>query len=100
MNMNEEAHKSLVASAEELRWRERQDGMERLLSALSWWLDTQGENSASMTIAGIQREFEFNREATSVLDHVLSSTDSASAEDLLERWTDLEKLEREALEGS
>ncbi len=94
--MSEDAQKALVGAAEDLRWRDRQDGMERLLGALSWWLDTERQNAAALTISGIQREFEFNREATSVLEHVLSETDCVSAEDLLDEWRKLRSLEADA----
>ena len=92
-DVNEEAEKGLVSACEDLRWRDRQDGMERMLCALSWWLDTKEQNSASLTIAGVQREFEFNREATSVLEHILKETDAISAEDLLEQWGKLKKAD-------
>ena len=85
----------LISACSEMQWREWQDGMERLLSVLSWWLDTKGENPAALTISGVKNDFEFGNHAVAALEHVLSHTDTVGVEDLLKEWDRLKKLETE-----
>jgi hypothetical protein len=89
-----DVEKELVSACLDMRWRDRQDGMERLLVALSWWLDTKGENPAALVISGIKNDFEFNRHATQALEHALNTTDSADLTELLLEWDRLRMVER------
>lgn len=91
----EEVEKELKEACQDMSWRDKQEGMERLLSTLSWWLEAKGALPESLTISAIRNEFMFNNESTNALEHVLEETDCVSVSDLLERWTKLEKLESE-----
>lgn len=90
------AEKELISACLDMRWREKQDGMERLLMCLSWWLDTKGENPAALVISGVKNDFAFNRHALEALEHVLSHTDSAEVGDLLKEWDRLLQVEHDA----
>ena len=91
----DKVEQELIDACSDLSWRDKQDGIERLFSCLSWWLDVNGQHTAATTISGVATEFKFNRDATDVLDHILEQTDCISAEDLLERWKSLQKEERD-----
>jgi len=80
----------LIDACSDLGWRDRQDGIERLFSCLSWWLDVNGQHTAATTISGVATEFKFNRDSTDVLDHILEQTECISAEELLEQWKNLQ----------
>ena len=83
----------LYTSCEDLRWREKQDGVERLLNNLSWWLDVKGQHLASVTISGLANEFKFNRDATDAVEHLLHITDSTSVSEIIDRWGSVEAFE-------
>lgn len=91
----DEIEKDLKDACAEMSWRNKQEGMERVLSALCWWLESKGATPESLTISAIRNEFMFNNESTDALEHVLNETDCVSVSDLLERWAKLEKLESE-----
>jgi len=83
--------KEFIGACLDMQWRDPQEGMERLLGALSWWLDTKGENPAALAISALRNDFEFNTSAAKALEHVFQSTDRVSVEDLLEEWTRLQE---------
>ena len=90
-----EAENELVGACQDLAWRDRQEGLERLLTNLMWWLDEKGAVTESLTIAGLRNEFQFNNSSSAALEHLLQETDCISVTDLLKRWSELEKLEKE-----
>ena len=87
------AEKELVGACASLSWRDHQDGMERLLSCLSWWLDEKDEHGAALLISGLAAEFRFNSESSSALEHLFDSTDCNSVNEILKRWGKLEQAE-------
>ena len=94
-----EVEKELKEACADMSWRNKQEGIERLLSALSWWLEAKGADSEALTISAVRNEFQFNNESTDALEHLLNETDCVSVSDLLNRWTQLEKLESEWSRG-
>lgn len=85
--------KDLISACADLTWRERKEGIVRLLGRLMWWLEEKGATSESLTVSAIKNEFEIDTEAAETLEHVLSETECVSAEDLLGRWAELVALE-------
>jgi len=84
-----EDEKSLISACADIRWRDKQDGMERLLTALAWWLESKQALPESLVINGLRNEFEFNNSSTDALEHLLEETDCVTVTDLLEQWAAL-----------
>lgn len=89
----EEVERELIGACADMSWRDTQEGMERLLTNLMWWLEAKGANSEALTISAIKNEFRFNNSSSAALNHVMVETDCVSVKDLLERWAELQKLE-------
>lgn len=88
-----EVEREFINSCADITWRERQEGMERLLTNLVWWLEAKDAHSEALTISGLRNEFQFNTESAAAINHLLAETDCVSISDLLKRWAELEKLE-------
>jgi len=95
----EEIEKELKEACADMSWRSKQEGMERLLCTLGWWLEAKGALPESLTISGLRNEFMFNNESTAVVEHLLSETDCVSVSELLDRWGELEEIEAEWSQG-
>ena len=95
-----EVERELTEACADMSWRNKQEGMERLLSTLGWWLEAKGAVTEALTISALRNEFRFNNESTNALEHLLSETDCVSVSDLLDRWAKLEKLDSDLTEES
>jgi hypothetical protein len=87
----EEVERDLIEACNDMRWREKQEGMHRLLTSLAWWLDAKGHLPESLTINGLRNDFEANTTSADALEHLLSETDCVSVTDLLKQWAKLDK---------
>lgn len=76
----------IIQDCIDLRWRDQQSGMERLLASLSWWLDTQGETIAAISVSNVARELESSRDSAALLDHLLDETDCLSVDEIISEW--------------
>ncbi len=86
------AEQELIEACKELQWRDREDAVDRLLSTLSWWLDTKDENSAALVVSGLKAEIHVSRESTRRLEKVMLATASTSVDDLIKRWDEMEAM--------
>ena len=87
--LEEEVESQLVNACLDLRWMERREALERLLHALSWWLDVRGHPVAALTASGVERDLSLHASAEKDLEKIFEHTDTIDVEDLLGTWDEM-----------